>query len=115
MQDQQSTAHEAFEQANAHARSSQQAETRCKVLEQALHRAERKAEASAHLQREVQDLQLAVRMRDDHLAECQRQSDIDQQQIDDLERQLLMQVCDSQACVYALVIECHKTWVGMFC
>ena len=42
---------------------------------------------------EVRDLQLAVQMRDDHLAECQRQSDIDQQQIDDLERQLLMQVC----------------------
>ena len=41
---------------------------------------------------EVQDLQLAVQMRDDHLAECQRQSDLDQQQIDELERQLLMQV-----------------------
>lgn len=42
---------------------------------------------------EVLDLQLAVQMRDDHLAECQRQSEIDQQQIDELERQVLMQVC----------------------
>lgn len=41
---------------------------------------------------EVQDLQLAVQMRDDHLAECRHQSDLDQQQIDELERQLLMQV-----------------------
>ena len=41
---------------------------------------------------EVQDLQLAVQIRDDHLAECQHQSDLDQQQIDELERQLLMQV-----------------------
>lgn len=41
---------------------------------------------------EVLDLQLAVQMRDDHLAECQRQSELDQLQIDDLERQLLMQV-----------------------
>ena len=41
---------------------------------------------------EVQDLQLAVQLRDDHLAECRRQSDLDQQQIDELERQLLMQV-----------------------
>lgn len=41
---------------------------------------------------EVLDLQLAVQMRDDHLAECQRQSDIDQQQVDELERQVLMQV-----------------------
>ena len=50
-----------------------------------------------HLQlpQEVSDLQLAVQMRDDHLAECQRQSDIDQEQIDELERQLLMQVCQS--------------------
>ena len=47
-----------------------------------------------HVQ-EVLDLQLAVQMRDDHLAECQRQSDLDQQQIDDLERQLLMQVLTS--------------------
>lgn len=38
------------------------------------------------------DLQLAVQMRDDHLAECQRQSEMDQQQIDELERQVLMQV-----------------------
>jgi len=44
---------------------------------------------------EVLDLQLAVQMRDDHLAECQRQSELDQQQIDDLERQLLMQVLTS--------------------
>lgn len=41
---------------------------------------------------EVLDLQLAVQMRDDHLAECQRQSEVEQQQIDDLERQILMQV-----------------------
>ena len=41
---------------------------------------------------EVLDLQLAVQMRDDHLAECQGQSEIDQQQIDELERQVLMQV-----------------------
>ena len=41
---------------------------------------------------EVLDLQLAVQTRDDHLAECQQQSDIDQQQIDELERQVLMQV-----------------------
>lgn len=41
---------------------------------------------------EITDLQEAVRMRDAHLAECSRQADSDQQQIDDLERQLLMQV-----------------------
>ena len=39
------------------------------------------------------DLQLAVQLRDDHLAECQRQAEMDQQQVDELERQLLMQVC----------------------
>ena len=40
---------------------------------------------------EITDLQEAVRMRDSHLAECSQQADQDQQQIDDLERQLLMQ------------------------
>ena len=49
----------------------------------------------SQLLQEVSDLQLAVQMRDDHLAECQRQSDTDQEQIDELERQLLMQACHS--------------------
>lgn len=48
---------------------------------------------------EVLDLQLAVQMRDDHLAECQRQSELDQQQIDELERQVLMQVCMHTPCL----------------
>ena len=50
VQEQQGAAREAFQQASAHARSAQQAQAQCQVLEQAVHRAERKAEASAHLQ-----------------------------------------------------------------
>ncbi|DBA94296.1 hypothetical protein WJX77_005306 [Trebouxia sp. C0004] len=100
VQEQQSAAREAFHQASAHARSAQQAEARCRGLEQALQTAERKAESSAQVQQEVLDLQLAVQMRDDHLAECQRQSDLDQQQIDDLERQLLMQAADEEELVH---------------
>lgn len=46
----QAAAREAFQQASAHARSAQQAEARCQVLEQAVHRAEGRAQASAHLQ-----------------------------------------------------------------
>ena len=40
---------------------------------------------------EITDLQEAVRIKDRHLAAYSRQADQDQQQIDDLERQLLMQ------------------------
>ncbi|KAL0024101.1 hypothetical protein WJX79_006964 [Trebouxia sp. C0005] len=100
VQEHQSAAREAFQQASAHARSAQQAEARCQVLEQAVQRAERKAESTAHVQQEVLDLQLAVQMRDDHLAECQRQSELDQLQIDDLERQLLMQAADEEELVH---------------
>lgn len=48
-EDGQAAAREAFRQASAHARSAQQAEARCQVLEQAVHRAEGRAQASAHL------------------------------------------------------------------
>ena len=50
LQEGQGATREAFQQASAHARSAQQAEARCQVLEQALQRAQRKAETSAHLQ-----------------------------------------------------------------
>ncbi|KAL0047798.1 hypothetical protein WJX82_000192 [Trebouxia sp. C0006] len=100
MQEQHSAAREAFHQASAHARSAQQAEARCQALEQVVQTAHRKAESTAHVQQEVLDLQLAVQMRDDHLAECQRQSELDQQQIDDLERQLLMQAADEEELVH---------------
>lgn len=44
------------------------------------------------LVQEIADLQEAARIRDSRLGECSRQAELDQQQIDDLERQLLMQV-----------------------
>ncbi len=50
MQEQHSAAREAFHQASVHARSAQQAEARCKLLEQTAHRAERQAESTAHVQ-----------------------------------------------------------------
>ena len=49
-QEQQGAAREAFQQASAHARSAHQAQARCQILEGSVHRAELKAEASAHLQ-----------------------------------------------------------------
>ena len=48
--EQQDVAREAFQQASAHARGAQQAEGRCQVLEQAVQRAERRADSLLHLQ-----------------------------------------------------------------
>ena len=50
VQEQQDVAREAFQQASAHARGAQQAEGRCRVLEQAVQRAERRADSMLHLQ-----------------------------------------------------------------
>lgn len=50
VREQQDVAKEAFQQASAHARGAQQAEGRCQVLEQAVQRAERRADSMLHLQ-----------------------------------------------------------------